>query len=142
MGFEVIECGKGGSGGRWGSAEWDFQGQVVRGRPRLKKDLRKWECARARANLKERDLKVLMVERSIVERTRKSMTGNEVRNRLSKHRYIMRIGNMENDNTKSRNGNLSPLHLPLSQPLGGTFQKLSHDAIFAMCSHTFALSSD
>jgi hypothetical protein len=30
-GFEVTECGKGGSGSRWGSIERDFQGQVVGG---------------------------------------------------------------------------------------------------------------
>ena len=30
-GFKVTECGKGNSGSRWGSAEWDFQGLVVGG---------------------------------------------------------------------------------------------------------------
>ena len=28
-GFEITECAKGGFGSSWGSAEWDFQGQVV-----------------------------------------------------------------------------------------------------------------
>ena len=31
------------------------------------------------------------------------------------------------------------LHPFLSQPPGGTFQKLSSDAIFVVCSHAFAL---
>ena len=32
-----------------------------------------------------------------------------------------------------------PSPLPVLQPPGGTFQKLSHDAIFTVCSHTFTL---
>ena len=50
------------------------------GRVGLRQDSRKWECARARANLNDRDL---MVER---KRTRKSMRGKELSSRLLEHR--------------------------------------------------------
>ena len=44
-----------------------FKVRLLGGRPRLRQDRRKWEWARARANLKYIDLKDFTMERSIAE---------------------------------------------------------------------------